>query len=338
MPGFITRNWKLKLLAAVLATVGWAGVVFATNPPGTRSVSVPVPQPPASNVSLPAGYMLTQPIPNLTVDVSGTEAHLNSFSHGSLQISVDYNAIKAVGSRVPATVKLPVTVTNSDPNVTLDSPQTSVEADVDTAATASETVVVKVSHTPPPGYEVGTTVVTPTAVMATGPEHELIGIQIETQQIDLTNRVANWEGTVPLYPYDRDGRLLTDVNVDPVSVDVAITVVALDTSRTSAVLVGPVTGVSAGSEVSSISYTPTTVTLTAAPDLINAPDLASVTVGGVDVAGQTGTVTYHLNVQVPAGISVSPSTSVAVTITVTPIPTVTPSATPVPTPTPTAGG
>ena len=28
MPGFLTRNWKLKLLALVLATVAWAGVVF----------------------------------------------------------------------------------------------------------------------------------------------------------------------------------------------------------------------------------------------------------------------------------------------------------------------
>jgi YbbR domain-containing protein len=334
MPGFVTRNWKLKLLAVVLATVGWAGVVFATNPPGTRSVSVPVPQPPSPTVSLPAGYVLTQPIPNLVVSITGTEAHLNSFSRSSLQVSVDYDAIRSVGSRVPATVRLPVTVTNSDPNIELDSPPTSVEASVDTSATAQATVTVAVSRTPPPGYEVSTTVVTPSAVTVTGPEHQLVGIQIRTQQIDLSNQLANFDGTVALYPYDRDGRPLSDVNVAPATVDVAITVVGLDTSRTSSVLVGPVSGVPAGYQAIIDSYTPLTVTLTGSQDLINVPNLATVSTGGLDVAGQSGTVTYHLSIQVPAGISVSPSSSVAVTVTVTPIPTPTPSASS----TPSSGG
>ena len=97
MPGFLTRNWRLKLLALVLAIVAWAGVVLATNPPGTRSVSVPVPQPPAPDVSLPAGYLLTAPIPNLTVYITGTEQHLDAFSRSSLQVTVDYNAIRAIG-------------------------------------------------------------------------------------------------------------------------------------------------------------------------------------------------------------------------------------------------
>jgi YbbR domain-containing protein len=336
MPGFVTRNWKLKLLAIVLATIGWAGVIFATNPPGTRAVSLPVPQPPSPTVSLPAGYVLTQPIPNLTVYITGTEDQLNTFSRSSLQVSVDYSAVRSVGSRVPATVKVPVTVTNSDPNIDLDNPPTSVAVDVDTSGTANQSVLVKVSHTPPPGYEVATTAVTPAAVTVTGPEHELQGIQIETTQIDLSNQLANFNGTVALYPYDRDGRLLTDVNVTPATVDVAITVVGLDTSRTSSVLIGPVTGVAPGYEVTVDSYSPATVILTGSQAVINDPDLASVSTGGVDVAGQTGTVTYRLTLQVPAGISVSPSASVTVTITVTQIPTPTPSPSAAPTPTPTA--
>jgi YbbR domain-containing protein len=331
MPGFITRNWKLKLLAVVLAIVAWAGVVFATNPPGTRSVSVPVPQPPSPTVSLPAGYVLTQPIPNLIVSITGTEDHLNTFSRSSLQVSVDYAAIKAVGSRVPATVKLPVTVTDTDPNIELDNPPTTVEVNVDASGTASEAVTVAVSHTPPPGYEVDTTASTPASVTVTGPEHELLGMQVRTQPIDLSNQLANFDDTVALYPYARDGRKLTDVNVDPGSVNVAITVVGLDTSRTSSVLIGPVIGVPPGYEVSVDSYSPMTVTLTGSQALINDSSLASVSTGGVDVAGQTGTVTYHLNIQVPAGISVSPSSTVAVTITVTPIPTPTPAATAPPT-------
>ncbi|HAW10744.1 MAG: CdaR family protein [Candidatus Dormibacteria bacterium] len=334
MPGFLTRNWRLKLLAVVLAIVSWAGVVLATNPPGTRSVSIPVPQPPAPNVSLPAGYLLTAPIPNLTVYITGTEEHLDAFSKSSLQVTVDYNAIRAIGNQVPATVRLPVKITNSDPNIDLDDPPASVMAAVDTSGSTSETVEVAVSHTPPPGYETGSLVATPNTVTATGPEHELIGIQVRTQQIDLSNQRANFDGTVALYPYDGAGRLLSDVNVTPATVNVAITVVGVDTTRTASVVLGPVIGAPAGDQVTMDGYTPVTVTLTGSQDLINGANLATVTTGSIDIAGQTGTVTYHVTIQAPTGITVSPDT-VAVTITVTPLPTPTPAPTPAPTPTPT---
>jgi hypothetical protein len=333
MPGFVTRNWRLKLLALVLAIVAWAGVILATNPPGTRSVSVPVPQPPSPNISLPAGYLLTQQIPNLRVDITGTADHLSTFSPNSLQVTVDYNAIKAIGDRVPATVRLRVTITNADPNIVLDDPPTSVEANVDSTRSASETVSVVVSHTPPPGYEVSTKTATPSTVTATGPEHELIGIVIKTQQIDLSNQRANFDDTVALYPYDHDGRRLSDVNVNPATVNVGITVVGVESSRTSSVIIGPVTGASSGYAVTVDTYSPMTVTLTGSQDLINGSNLATVTTGAISISGQTGTVTYHVAIQVPTGISVSPS-SVAVTVTVTAIPTPTPVPTPTPTPTP----
>ena len=332
MPGFVTRNWKLKLLAVVLAIVAWAGVVFATNPPGTRSVSVAVPQPPSPEVSLPAGYLLTQKIPKLTVDITGTEDHLNSFSLSSLRVIPDYNAIKAIGDHVPATVRIPVKVTNADPNIDLDNPPTSVEADVDSSESQSETVVVEVSHTPPPGYQVGESNATPSTVTATGPEHELLGIQVRTQQIDLSNQRANFDGTVALYPYDSAGQPLSDVNVSPSTVSVEITVNALDTSRTSSVVLGPIIG-AGGSQVTVDSYSPMTVTLTGSQDLLNEASLATVTTGAIDVAGLTGSGTYHPDIVVPTGISVSP-TSVTVTVTVTPLPTPTPTPTPAATPTP----
>ena len=172
---------------------------------------------------------------------------------------------------------------------------------------------------------------TPDTVTATGPEHELIGIQIRTQQIDLSNQRANFEGTVALYPYDGAGRLLSDVNVTPATVNVAITVVGVDTTRTASVVLGAVIGSPAGDQVTVDGYTPVTVTLTGSQDLINGTNLASVTTGSIDIAGQTGTVTYHVTIQAPTGITVSPS-SVAVTITVTPLPTPTPAPTPTPTP------
>ena len=335
MPGFVTRNWRLKLLALVLGIFSWAGVVLATNPPGTRGVSISVPQPPSPGVSLPAGYLLTQAIPNLTVDITGTQDHLNSFTKNSLQLTVDYDVIKALGNHVPATVRLPVKITNTDPNIVLDDPPTSIQAEVDSTGTATEPVHIEVSHAPPVGYQDSTMQATPVAVTATGREHELVGMVVKTQQIDLSNQRANFGATIAVYPYSSQGQLLSDVSLTPATVNVAIIVVGVDTSRTSSVLLGGITGAAGGTQVI-VAYSPMTVTLTGSQDIINGASLATVTTGGIDVAGQTGTVIYKVPIETPTGITASPS-SVSVTVTVTLLPTPTPAATS-PSPSPSPGG
>ena len=93
----------------------------------------------------------------------------------------------------------------------------------------------------------------------------------------------------------------------PATVNVAITVVGVDTTRTASVVLGPVIGAPAGDQVTVDGYTPVTVTLTGSQDLINGANLATVTTGSIDIAGQTGTVTYHVTIQAPTGITVSPS-------------------------------
>ena len=344
MAGFVTRNWRLKLLAVVLALVGWTGVVFATNPPGVRSVQVAVPQSPEM---LPADYVLTQPIGSLTVDVSGTQQHLSAFSSSSLQVSANYDVIKAVGSHVPATVRVPVKVTDTDPNTLLNSPPTYVDALVDRSGSSTANVVVAVSRTPSAGYQIGSVQAAPATVTATGPEHALIGLQVKTQPIDLYNQEANFnKDTVAVYPYDARGTLLSDVNLNPATVNIQITVLPLNTIRTSSVVIGPVTGVPTGYTVTVNSYTPATVTLSGPQRQMSSPSLAAVTTASINTGGQTGTRTYHVSIPVPTGIAVSPST-VTVTITVAPIPpppTTAPSPTPgstaspaSPTPTPTGG-
>jgi hypothetical protein len=72
-----------------------------------------------------------------------------------------------------------------------------------------------------------------------------------------------------------------------------------------------------------------TVTLTGSQDIINGASLATLTTGGIDVAGQTGTVTYKVPIELPTGITANPST-VTATITVTLLPTPTPAPTSTP--------
>ncbi|HXZ99136.1 MAG TPA: CdaR family protein [Candidatus Binatia bacterium] len=332
MLGFVTRNWRLKLLALALAMVAWVGVVYAANPPGVKTVLKQVPQPPS--ISLPAGYTLLQAIPDLTVNVAGTSDHLSAFSPNFLQVSVDYSSITAIGAHVPATVNLPVKITNTDVNVVLDNPPTSVPAVVDKTGTATAIATVLVGTPPPPGYQISSTLASPGMVTLTGPEHDLAGAQVKTLPIDLGNQRGDFNETLNVYAYDAQSQRLSDVNVSPPSVSVQITVAAVTTSRTSAVVLGPIRGLPSGFAVTSVTYTPMTVTLTGSQDLINDPALASLTTTPIFLNGLIGSSTYSVGVPSPAaGITVSPS-SVTVTVTLDVIPTPTPPPTPSPTPTP----
>ncbi len=339
---FITRNWRLKLLALVLAIIAWVGVVYAANPPGVKAVEVPVPQPPT--VSLPAGYVLTQPIPELTVNVAGTADNLSNFSANQIQVTVNYGVISSLRSNVPATVSLPIQLVKQNPNVELDNPPTTVQANVDKTGTAVRSVTVAVGTDPPTGYTITSEQATPATVTLTGPEHELTDAVVKTQSIDLGYQTANFTETLNVDAYAQS-QVLSNVNVSPPSVTVQITLASPTTTRTSSVVLGPIRGLPSGYGVSSVTYSPLTVTLTGTEAVMNGASLNSVSTSPIDLGSFIGTRNYTVSIPSPgSGITVSPA-SVTVTITTyaitppTPGPTSppTPTPTPAPTPTPTGG-
>ncbi|MGA8015593.1 MAG: CdaR family protein [Candidatus Dormiibacterota bacterium] len=331
MINFITRNWRLKLLALVLAIIAWVGVVYAANPPGVKAVPVPVPQPPT--VSLPAGYVLTQPIPELTVNVAGTADSLSNFSANQIQVTVNYGVISSLGNNVPATVSLPIQLVKQNPNVQLDNPPTTVQASVDKIGTAVRGVTVAVGTNPQAGYTITEEHTTPATVTLTGPEHELGDAQVKTQSVDLGYQTANFTETLKVYAYAQS-QVLSNVNVSPASVTATITLTSPTTTRTSGVVLGSLRGLPSGYGVSSVTYSPLTVTLTGTEALINGASLNTVSTAPIELGAFIGTRNYTVSIPSPgSGISVSPA-SVTVTVTTYAIPTPTPAPTPRPTPTP----
>src|SRR5258706_321418 len=196
IPGFITRNLRLKALATGLALVTWVGVVYAGNPPESRTVSVHVPQDPAS---LPSKYVLAAAIPDITVRASGTREHVNAFDPSTLQVSVDYRLIKRTGVQ-----NLPIHVTNTDPNVSLDNVPATVAVDVDVNDSVTLTVTLMVDHTPPAGYRITDQRIDPDSVVVTGPQRSLSGLTVQVH-LDLSNKKTNVEGDFNVILYDRFG-------------------------------------------------------------------------------------------------------------------------------------
>lgn len=330
VPGFLTRNLRLKAVAAVLATITWAGVVYASNPPDTRSVTIKVPQ--DSGAITP--YVLVHTIPDLVVRVAGTREHLAAFDPSALIVSVNYRIITQTGVQ-----QIPVSVVNNDRDVVLDSPPTTVVADLDHLDSRTVTVTIVVNQPPPQGYVVDQelTRVTPSTVSVIGPQHQLAGLEARVA-VDLSNQKTNFQADEKVGLYDTTGQRLGNFGVTAAgqpqgtgTVQVSITVTAVITSRASAVLPKVSGTVAPGHQLASVTVSSPTVVLSGPQDLLNTLD--SVPTETISLSGLSGTLTFTVRILPPSGVTAAPGT-VTVTLTVIALPPASSAPTPSPSPSP----
>jgi YbbR domain-containing protein len=297
-------------------------VVYAGNPPESRTVSVHVPQ---DSQSLPARYVLVHTIPDVAIRVLGTRDHVNAFDTRSLTLSVDFNAIKSAGKQL-----LPLTIVNRDSNVDLDNPPTNVEAEIDVKATANVPVTIVHKVNPPADYFVAAESATPDHVTLIGPQRELDGIMAQVE-VDLGNRKTNLTRELNVIVKDSSGRALGDIGVQQPTVTVDITIKPAAATRTSAVLPRLIGIPASGFFPSGFSSDPLVVVLAGPQDVLNGLD--SIPTDPINVSGITSDRIVTVHLQLPAGVVGSPTT-VSVHIAISAVPTPTPAPTPSPTPCP----
>jgi len=320
VPGFIRRNWKLKVLCFFIAFVTWVGVVYAGNPPETKTVSLPVPQSPAS---IPPGYVLVHPVESVLVRIGGEQNTLDSLSPTVLEVDVDWAAVNRAG-----TYSIPLSVTSSDPNIELIDPPTSVQVDLDALGSKTVPVTIQITSPPPVGYQSGNQIATPSTVSVDGPEHELSGI-VAKVTVNLSAQKANFQEQIPVLLYTASGVRLNNVSVDPTNVNVGISITADFTTKEVAVIARTEGDPSPGHYLTGIIVSPLTVVATGPRDLLNSIDVVYTT--PVVLAGGFGTFTVTATLEVPAGVTLSAS-KVTVEIETGTIPGP-PSPTPSPSPT-----
>ncbi|HEV7678783.1 MAG TPA: CdaR family protein [Candidatus Dormibacteraeota bacterium] len=329
LPGFLTRNLRVKALATGVALVTWVGVVYASNPPESRTVAVHVPQDPAS---LPGKFLLATPIADVQVRLSGTREHVSAFTTNSLRLSVDYHAITSTGVQ-----QVPLHVVNNDSTVSLDQVASSVTADVDVRDSVNVPVSIVIDATPPTGYvaPAAQQSVTPNVVAVVGPQRELSGLTAQVH-INLANQKTNLEGDYKAVLYDRFGRKINNLEVPNPNVTVTITVSSVTTSRSSAVVPRVSGALPAGRYLSGISSVPLTVVLNGPQDLLNGLD--SISTLAIPLNGlSTGDHVVQVKLAPPAGVTATPdAVSVTLTVAVLPTPSPSPSPTPSSSPAPTA--
>jgi YbbR domain-containing protein len=303
----------------------WVGVVYASNPPESRTVAVHVPQDPAS---LPSKYVLAAPIPDIQVRISGTREHVTAFDPGSLRVGVDYRLIAKTGVQ-----QIPIHVVNNDSTVSVDQVPGSIGADVDVHDSVTVPVTVVLDSTPPTGYVVTQQAVNPNPVVVTGPHRELSGLSAQVH-LNLSNQKTNLQGDYKVFLYDRFGRKVGNLGVQPDTVSVSVTVSSVTTSRASAVLPKVTGAVASGRELTGISVSPLTVVLNGPQELLNALD--SIPTQAISISGLFSDRTFEVKLAPPAGVTATPDTvTITVTVATLPAPTAAPTAAPSPTPTPT---
>lgn len=322
IPGFIRRNWKLKVLCFFIAFVTWVGVVYAGNPPETKVVSLPVPQ---SAASIPAGYELVRPVDSVLVRVGGDQNTLDSLNPDALTVNVDWAAVNRAG-----TYSIPLSITSSDPTIELIDPPTSVQVDLDALGSKAVPVNIQITSPPPVGYQIGTQISTPTIVNVTGPEHELTGI-VAKVTVNLSAQKANFQEQIPVLLYTSRDVRLNNVNADPGIVNLSIAISADFTTKEVPVLARTEGNPSNGHYLTGIIVTPLTVIVTGPRDLLNTIDSLYTT--PIALAGIFGNYTVTVTIEAPAGVTLS-TTKVTVEIETGSVPTPPPTPTPSPSPSP----
>ena len=321
-PGFIRRNWKLKVGCAFIAFVTWVGVVYAGNPPETKVVALPVPQ---SAANIPAGYTLVHPVNDVPVRIGGDQNTLDSLNPGVLTMTVNWSAVNRAG-----TYSIPISVTSSQPNIELIAPPTSVQVDLDSLASKSVPVTISITNQPPVGYLRGNEQATPSTVTVTGPERELVGITASVT-VNLLTQKANYQQFLPVLLYAKGVRL-NNVGVAPTDISVSITITAYVTTTVVAVYPRTEGSPSPGHYLTGIVVTPFTVIATGSRELLNS--LVSVSTVPIQLNGVFGIYTVTVNLVAPPGVTLSQS-KVTVTIDMASVPTPPPTPTQTPTPGPT---
>lgn len=321
-PGFIRRNWRLKVGSVLIAFVTWIGVVYAGNPPETRLVSVPVP---ASAVSIPSGYVLLRPIGDVLVRVGGEQNTLDALNPAVLQLHVLSSAITHAG-----TYSIPMSVTTSDVNIDLIDPPTSLQVDVDVFKSVSVPVNIFETTPPPVGYHTGSQQVSPSQVAVEGPLGELTGVQARVSVV-LGAQKANYQATLQVYAYGANNQRLNNVHVIPPVVSVSIALIADGTTSTVAVLAHIEGNPPPGHFLISVVCNPPSVVIAGPQDLLNS--LESIPTLPIFLNGVTGFYTQVINLAPPPGVTVSQK-QVTVTLDVGTLPTPTPIPTPTPPPSP----
>lgn len=318
----ITDDWRLKLLAIVLAVLMLGAVAFSQNPPTTDSQTVPL-----AYANIPPNLILLNFPSTATVTYSGVAEEITRAKKCScFTAAVDVSHVKPGSNVLNVVAKSTITdlsVQNPPPiPVTIDNYVQNKDLQVQVSAhAAAGWSITKTSAACPNA---------PCVVHFSGPASWLknmtatvtypgavnIGsIDSPNQPVQLTNSngvvdLSTCQHTDPCAALDT---LTASIHIEAVPGSNSSTIVLLDSP--------PSHPPASGYRITAVTITPNTLTITGDPTTIGR--FRSITLPAVDLTGKTSDATFQVAVPYPDGVSGSVSTA-TIKYSISPNPAVSP--------------
>lgn len=293
----LVQHVALLPIAALLALSVWLFVIEQTNPTTLEEIEgIPL-----RVEGIPEGLaLMNEPPQTVSAEVRTTEALRSTLSSDSFQAVVSLQGLS------PDTHEVPVTVNPNVPFVQMVSVNPSVLS-VELASIIGRTMPVSVDllarERVSAAYEIADTpVVEPGEVTVMGPAP----LVDQVSQVQATLSVANASATIrevrPLQALDGDGRQVSGVTLEPDQVEVTLNV----RRRLNARDVG-VRAITSGTPpegywLSSLSVTPTSLTLRGDPGQLDAIN-GFVDTLAVDISSAVDTLTMDVPLDLPNGVT-----------------------------------
>jgi YbbR domain-containing protein len=305
--GLVTYNWPLKLMAIVLATLLYAGLVVSQS---TFTFDTPIPIR-AVNQPTNAVLLVNLPTVNRIRYISSGEAGVGP-TPDSFQATVDLNGVDPNAGSVFVNVN----VVSTDPRFLVrDWEPRSISVLLDPFSTKIVPVQVKTGPVAD-NLDVRQPVLDVENVEVSGPDSVVKFVVAAEANVAIDPQGLNIDRDVQLIAVDVLGNAKSPVKIDPPTVHVQIAV--FTNAKTKALAVNPdVTGTPpTGYVVDTVTVDPPIVTVEGDP-----PELATVQVADtqpIPIGGVTGTISVDVPLALPAGVLPIGLETVHVTITVKP--------------------
>ncbi len=304
------------LLAFVLAVALWAYVTAQKNPVMTISLNTISITP----RGLPKGYVLSRPLPYLSVKLQGLADDLSGVTASSIVATVDARGLTP--NSPPRVLPINVTVPSGRNLTIVDPSPLRVQVTVDNIASRSVAVVVVPIGQPPAGFShTGFDQVDPQSVTVTGLSSVLDRVRSATVEVDLSNAVKSIQEARAPVLLDASGRQInvSSLVVTPAVVQVSVPMVSQVSFKS--VAVAPITtGVPrSGYTLVGLSVFPPSISAYGQPATM--ATLNTLPTDAIDLSGLAGPTVVSTTVRPPLNVVISSSQVVTVALDIQPITT-----------------
>lgn len=315
---WITDDWRLKVLALVLAVLMLGAVAFAQNPATTNTLAIPLTVQYANN-----NIVVINPPGKVNVTFYGGSDVIKNATVDNFKATVDTTH----ATPGPA-VKLNISVTPTIPvNI---QPPAPIIVHIDTIKAVDLPVQV-IAHGAS-GWAVTASTANPATVHFTGPsswtDHltaaVVIPAAISSSQAAFLNQpisLQNSSGALSLIPCST----VPCASIDSSSASVTVTAQTGSTSSTVPLIdAPPAQGPPAGYRITAVSISPSTINITGDPAVL--AKIQRITLPALDLSNSTSTTKFSVNIPLPDGVSlIGPTSQATITYTIQKNPNVSPS-------------